>query len=68
MAAASSAAARSGSVVIPAAGPSRHHHLPIVMDKDDRLSVPDSCGVANCSGNGECRDGSCYCMVSEQIF
>merc|ERR1719471_2703047 len=33
------------------------------MDQDDRLSVPDTCGVANCSGNGECRDGSCYCMV-----
>ena len=22
---------------------------------------------ANCSGNGECRDGSCYCMVSITI-
>ena len=22
-----------------------------------------ACGLANCSGNGECRQGSCYCMV-----
>ena len=23
---------------------------------------------ANCSGNGECRDGSCYCMVIFNLF
>ena len=28
----------------------------------DEITKASLC-QANCSGNGECRDGSCYCMV-----
>ena len=40
-------------------------HLPTTSKMADEVSA--SIGSipcqANCSGNGECRDGSCYCMV-----
>ena len=33
------------------------------MIDDTTTSVGSILCQANCSGNGECRDGSCYCMV-----
>lgn len=33
----------------------------------DKITTPGVGSVlcqGNCSGNGECRDGSCYCMVN----